>query len=166
MTAGTWSGPTHPLRASVRPRNLGSVVPVCAAYSRFRAGMGFDVGPQLTITATLVDSDVDTQSSNTRHKPSTLPFEKRSTDDTRRGTEPSSNGKLTISPESPRPKYRVAGQVDLISAAGSGAKILLNIAKESADAFGPLKSVLGGICAIYDQYEVCFRTPVSRVICS
>lgn len=101
MTAGTWSGPTHPLRASVRPRNLGSVVPVCAAYSRFRASMGFDVGPQLTITATLVDSDVDTQSSNTRHKPSTLPFEKRLTDDTRSGTEPSSNGKLTISHRSP-----------------------------------------------------------------
>lgn len=166
MTVGTWNGPTHPPRASVRPRNPGSVVPVRAAYSCFRASMGFDMGLRLTITATLVDSDVDTQSSNTRHKPSTLPFEKRSTDDTRRGTEPSSNGRLTISPESPRSKFRVAGQVDLISAAGSGAKILLNIAKESADAFGPLKSVLGGISAICNQYEVCFRTPVPRVICS
>ena len=126
----------------------------------------FDVGPQLTIIATLVDSDVDTRSSNTRHKPSTLLFEKRSADDTRSGTESSSSGKLTISSESPRPQFRVAGQVDLISAAGSGAKILLNIAKESADAFGPLKSVLGGIYAVCNQYEVCFRTPVPRLICS
>jgi hypothetical protein len=44
-----------------------------------------------------------------------------------------------------------------MSAAGSGAKILLYIAKESADVFGPLKSVLGGIYAICDQYEVCIR---------
>jgi len=42
-----------------------------------------------------------------------------------------------------------------MSVAGSGAEILLQIAKESADAFGPLKSLLGGICAICDQYGVC-----------
>ena len=49
----------------------------------------------------------------------------------------------------------------LISAAISGAKIALDIAKESADAFGPLKSVLGGIAAILKHCEVRhFRAPV------
>ena len=42
----------------------------------------------------------------------------------------------------------------LISAAISGAKIALDIAKESADALGPLKSVLGGIAAILKHCEV------------
>ena len=131
--------------------------------------MGSDVAPQLTIIVTLVDSDVNAQSSNIQHKSTTLPFEKCSADGARSENErakPSSNGKLTVPSGSPRPQFRIVDQVDFISAAGSGAKILLNIAKESADVCGPLKSVLGGICAVYDQYEVCFRTPVSRVICS
>lgn len=131
--------------------------------------MGSNMAPQLTIIVTLVDSDVSAQSSNTQHKPIALPFEKRSADGARsenERAEPSSNCKLTVPSGSPCSQSRIAGQVDFVSAVGSGAKILLNIAKESADAFGPLKSVLGGICAIYDQYEVCFRTPVSRVICS
>ena len=35
-----------------------------------------------------------------------------------------------------------------------GAKILLNIAKESSDWFPPLKSALGGICELINHYEV------------
>jgi len=35
-----------------------------------------------------------------------------------------------------------------------GAKILLDVAKESADWFPPLKSVLGGVNALIKHYEV------------
>ena len=35
-----------------------------------------------------------------------------------------------------------------------GAKILLDIAKESSDWFPPLKSALGGVCALVKHYEV------------
>ena len=35
-----------------------------------------------------------------------------------------------------------------------GTKILLDIAKESSDWFVPLKSVLGGVCALVKHYEV------------
>ena len=35
-----------------------------------------------------------------------------------------------------------------------GAKILLDIAKESSDWFGPLKSALGGVNALIKHYEV------------
>ena len=35
-----------------------------------------------------------------------------------------------------------------------GAKILLDIAKESSDSFGPLKSALGGVSALIKHYEV------------
>lgn len=168
--AAIWNGPTHPFRVSARPRDTGSVVPVRATYLGFRTGVGSAVAPQLTIIVTLVDPDIDANSSNIQHKPATLPFAKRSTDNTGNENgraESSSNGKLTVSSGSPHPQFRTAaGQVDLISVVGSGAKILLNIAKESADVFGPLKSVLSGISAICDQYEVCSRTPVSRVICS
>ena len=38
-----------------------------------------------------------------------------------------------------------------------GAKILLGIAKESADWFGPLKSALGGVSALIKHYEVLGR---------
>lgn len=110
-----------------------------------------------------MDSDGDTQSSKSQHKPAILAFEEYSTNDTRKeneGTKALSNCELNVLSQSPLPKFCTA---DLISAAGSGAKILLRIAKESADVFGPLKSVLGGVCAIYDQYEVCPRPPVSRV---
>ena len=33
-------------------------------------------------------------------------------------------------------------------------KILLDVAKESADWFGPLKSALGGVSALVKHYEV------------
>jgi len=35
-----------------------------------------------------------------------------------------------------------------------GTKILLDIAKESSDWFPPLKSALGGVCALVKHYEV------------
>ena len=35
-----------------------------------------------------------------------------------------------------------------------GAKILLDIAKESSDWLPPLKSALGGVCALVKHYEV------------
>ena len=46
-----------------------------------------------------------------------------------------------------------------MSTVSATAKLLLRAAKESADAFPPLKSVVGGLCFILDNYEVC--TPSS-----
>lgn len=43
---------------------------------------------------------------------------------------------------------------DLGSVVYSGAKLILNGVKESADFFGPLKSVAGGLCFILDNCEV------------
>jgi len=42
------------------------------------------------------------------------------------------------------------------------AAIALDITSEAAEAFGPLKAVLGVISAIYTQYEVCLRK-VSKI---
>ena len=44
---------------------------------------------------------------------------------------------------------------DWKSTASSTAKLLLHLARDSADAFGPLKSVTGGLCAILQNFEVC-----------
>jgi len=40
------------------------------------------------------------------------------------------------------------------STTSATAKLLLRAAKESADAFPPLKSAVGGLCFILDNYEV------------
>ena len=40
------------------------------------------------------------------------------------------------------------------STASSSAKLLLRGARDTADAFGPLKSVAGGLCFILENYEV------------
>ena len=48
---------------------------------------------------------------------------------------------------------------NLGSLASSGARFILNGIKESADAFGPLKSVAGGLCFILDNCEVCDSPP-------
>ena len=45
-------------------------------------------------------------------------------------------------------------KLDLKSLASSGAKMILRGVRESADAFGPLKSVAGGLCFILDNCEV------------
>ena len=42
----------------------------------------------------------------------------------------------------------------LKSTTSATAKLLLRAAKESADAFPPLKSAVGGLCFILDNYEV------------
>ena len=44
----------------------------------------------------------------------------------------------------------------------SGVKILLDIAKESADWFPPLKSALGGVNALINHYEVRPFHPVAN----
>ena len=41
------------------------------------------------------------------------------------------------------------------STASSSAKLLLRGVRDSADAFGPLKSVAGGLCFILENCEVC-----------
>jgi len=46
------------------------------------------------------------------------------------------------------------------STASTAAKLLLRAVKESADAFPLLKSAVGGLCFILDNYEVCH--PFSR----
>ena len=143
---------------------------VCPSHFAFQNCARSDVSSKLVIKATFVGSDVDPEPSNTQHKLANLPIEKRSTDSTRREnvrSEPPSNGELIVSlEERPLSEFCIAGQVDLISVAGSGAKILLHIVKESADVFTPLKSVLGGICAICEQYEVCLRTPARASLVS
>ena len=40
------------------------------------------------------------------------------------------------------------------STASSSAKLLLRGVRDTADAFGPLKSVAGGLCFILENYEV------------
>ena len=65
----------------------------------------------------------------------------------------------TIDPESSVPILE-SGAMDenksnLASLASSGARFILNGIKESADAFGPLKSVVGGLCFILDNCQVC-----------
>ena len=50
------------------------------------------------------------------------------------------------------------------STASATAKLLLRGVRETADAFGPLKSVAGGLCFIVENYEVwspsCMRCPM------
>ena len=65
----------------------------------------------------------------------------------------------TIDPESSDPIVDSSAmdknKSNLGSLASSGARLILNGIKESADAFGPLKSVAGGLCFILDNCEVC-----------
>ena len=65
----------------------------------------------------------------------------------------------TIDPESSDPIVESSAtnenKSNLASLASSGARFILNGIKESADAFGPLKSVAGGLCFILDNCEVC-----------
>ena len=42
------------------------------------------------------------------------------------------------------------------STASSSAKLVLRAVRDSADAFGPLKSVAGSLCFILDNYEVLY----------
>ena len=45
-------------------------------------------------------------------------------------------------------------QSDRYSTVSAAAKLLLRTVRDSADACPPLKSVVGGICSILDNYEV------------
>ena len=40
------------------------------------------------------------------------------------------------------------------------AKMLLYTVRDTADAFGPLKSIAGGLCAILENYEVWFPSHI------
>jgi len=51
---------------------------------------------------------------------------------------------------------------DLGSTAAASAKLLLRGVRDSADAFGPLKAVAGGLCFILENCEVCF--PSTNVV--
>ena len=46
------------------------------------------------------------------------------------------------------------------STAVATAKLLLRGVRDSADVFGPLKSVAGGLCFVLENYEVRFSTPI------
>ena len=63
-----------------------------------------------------------------------------------------------MNPGSPNPAVGTSAiddkRLDIKSLASSGAKFILRAVKESADAFGPLKSVAGGLCFILDNCEV------------
>ena len=48
-----------------------------------------------------------------------------------------------------------------ITSALGGAAMALDVASEAAEAFGPLKAVLGVITKVYTEYEVC-SCPLSR----
>ena len=56
----------------------------------------------------------------------------------------------------PAPKRSVVddNKTSLPSLASSGAKFILRGVRESADAFGPLKSAAGGLCYILDNCDV------------
>lgn len=141
---------------------------VCANRLDSLRDAGSEAPPKLIIKGAFADSDVDASPSSSQRKPIDPPPQKRPTDDTRRKDEhsepPSSSGSIVLLESSPA-KSCTPGKVDLVSVAGSGAKILLRIAKESSDVFSPLKSVLGGISVICDQYEVRPGTPVFGPTC-
>ena len=52
---------------------------------------------------------------------------------------------------------------DWKSTASASAKLILRGVCDSADAFGPLKSVAGGLCFILDNCEVWFPPPISHL---
>ena len=51
----------------------------------------------------------------------------------------------------------------IVKRVGDAGKIALDVAKESADGFPPLKSALGGVSALVKHYEVLFeRTTIAH----
>ena len=50
---------------------------------------------------------------------------------------------------------------DWKSTASASAKLVLRGVRDSADAFGPLKSVAGGLCFILENCEVWFPPPIN-----
>ena len=56
--------------------------------------------------------------------------------------------------ENENPEASAANRQNSGSTATSSAKLILRGVRDSADAFGPLKSVAGGLCFILENYEV------------
>jgi len=63
-------------------------------------------------------------------------------------------------PNKNEPNTAEAGKSNWKSTASATAKLLLRGVNDSADAFGPLKSVAGGLCFILENCEV--RPPASE----
>ena len=59
------------------------------------------------------------------------------------------------------PKAVPENKTNWKSTAYATTKLAINIAKESSDAFPPLKSVLGGLSAILDHCDVYYAPPIS-----
>ena len=75
----------------------------------------------------------------------------------RKGDQPGTEGSET-SGSVPRPEAGDAADEDGLdwkATVSASAKPLLRGARDSADALGPLKSVVGGLCFILENYEVC-----------
>ena len=67
----------------------------------------------------------------------------------REGVEPNSGNEnvgASVGADEDRPGWK--------STASSSAKMILRVVRDSADAFGPLKSVAGGLCFILENCEV------------
>ena len=78
----------------------------------------------------------------------------------RKGDQPGSGGRVERSETSgslPQPEPGVAADEDgsdWKATVTASAKLLLRGVRDSADAFGPLKSVAGGLCFFLENYEV------------
>jgi hypothetical protein len=57
--------------------------------------------------------------------------------------------------ESAEPSTAADKKSNWKSTASAAAKLLLRGVRESADAFGPLRSVAGGLCFVLETCEVC-----------
>ena len=66
-------------------------------------------------------------------------------------TSPDSTQKGSTAVNSPPPPATTPG---FLSTAYSGTKTILEVVRESSDVFVPLKSVAGGLAAIFKQYDV------------
>lgn len=58
------------------------------------------------------------------------------------------------------PQKAVGGSKQDWKTVSAAAKMLLYAARDTADAFPPLKSVTGGLCAILENYEVWFPSHI------
>ena len=56
------------------------------------------------------------------------------------------------------------GGGDWKSTVSDTAKLILRSVRDSADVFPPLKSVVGGLCFILENYEVCHLPHITRTI--
>ena len=91
------------------------------------------------------EEGVDSSSSLPQSEPRVTPGSGRE----REGSEPNAEN------ESVGPSAAVdENRPDWKSSASSSAKLLLRAVRDSADAFGPLKSVAGGLCFILENLEV------------